>query len=130
MERTLGEAGVEPGTNIEALEAVSLRVPEIEGFRARPRADHCGTVVPTCNTADFGSLASHTDFPHENHCHSPRRSTICGLRYQLLPYGQPKLIRVTRGETLDVNVNRRSGSETFGHRVKAEVTTRGGETRC
>ena len=58
---------------------------------------------------------------HENHCWSQKTGTIRGFHYQVSPYAQPKLIRVTRGRILDVNVDLRKGSPTFGRHVMAEL---------
>jgi len=110
---------------VEGLEVKSLRVPEIKLFRAERREDRRGYVVPTYNKAFFASLGIHTDFVHENHCFSPRRGTVRGFHYQLPPHGQAKLIRVTRGRILDVNVDLRKGSPTFGQHVEAELTPEG-----
>jgi dTDP-4-dehydrorhamnose 3,5-epimerase len=116
---------VQPRTVVDGLEVKSLEIPEIKLFRADRREDRRGYVVPTYNKAFFASLGIHTDFVHENHCFSPRRGTLRGFHYQLPPYGQAKLIRITRGRLLDVNVDLRRGSPTFGRHVKAELTPEG-----
>ena len=45
-----------------------------------------------------------------------------GLHYQLAPYAQTKLIRVIQGAVLDVVVDIRKGSSTFGQHVAAELS--------
>ncbi len=45
-----------------------------------------------------------------------------GLHYQLPPFAQDKLVRVTRGAILDVAVDIRKGSPTFGKWVALEVS--------
>jgi dTDP-4-dehydrorhamnose 3,5-epimerase len=117
--------GAEPLAIVEGLEVRSLEIPEIKLFRAERREDCRGYVMPAYNKAYFASLGIHTDFVHENHCFSPRRGTVRGFHYQLPPYGQAKLIRVTRGRILDVNVDLRRGSPTFGGHVKVELTPEG-----
>jgi dTDP-4-dehydrorhamnose 3,5-epimerase len=69
---------------------------------------------PTSNAAFFAGLGIHFTVAHENPCHSPRQGTVRGFHYQLPPYGQAKLIRMTRGRICDVNVDIRRGSPTFG----------------
>ena len=115
----------QPATVVEGLEARALEIPEIKVFRAERREDRRGDVMPTYNKAYFASLGIHTDFVHENHCFSPRRGTVRGFHYQLPPHGQPKLIRVTRGRILDVNVDLRKGSPAFGRHVKVELAPDG-----
>ncbi len=116
-----------PGRDIvvEGLEVKPLQIPAILVFRAERWEDRRGYVVPTYNKAFFASLGIGTDFVHENHCFSPRRGTVRGFHYQLPPHGQAKLIRVTRGRILDVNVDLRKGSPSFGRHAKAELAPGG-----
>lgn len=45
-----------------------------------------------------------------------------GLHYQRIPYTQSKLVRCTKGAVLDVAVDIRKGSPTFGQHVAVELT--------
>ena len=45
-----------------------------------------------------------------------------GLHYQLPPFAQTKLVRVIKGTVLDVAVDIRKGSETFGEHVAVKLT--------
>lgn len=45
-----------------------------------------------------------------------------GLHFQLPPFTQSKLVRCVRGKVLDVAVDIRKGSPTYGHHVAVELT--------
>jgi len=45
-----------------------------------------------------------------------------GLHYQLAPYSQTKLVRVIEGRVLDIAVDIRDGSPTFGKHISVELT--------
>lgn len=83
-------------TLTEPLEIRSLEIREIKVFRADRRMDERGYVVPY---SQRGLAEAGVEFKvvHENHCWSARAGTVRGFHYQLPPYGQGKLIRVTRG---------------------------------
>jgi len=115
----------EQGPVIEGLDCRSLDIQDIKIFRSARSTDERGFVQPTYNSAYFESIGITTSFVHENHCFSPHPYTIRGFHYQLPPYGQPKLVRVTRGRILDVNIDLRAGSPTFGEHVKIELTPDG-----
>jgi dTDP-4-dehydrorhamnose 3,5-epimerase len=62
------------------------------------------------------------DFVQDNHSLSEKRGTVRGLHFQLEPHAQDKLIRVTRGAVLDVAVDIRPGSPTYGRHVAVELS--------
>lgn len=60
------------------------------------------------------ALGVQVDWVQENQSRSMRPGTLRGLHYQVGPYAQAKLVRVTRGRILDVVVDLRRDSPTFG----------------
>jgi len=62
------------------------------------------------------------EFVQDNHSLSERRGTVRGLHFQLEPQAQDKLLRVTRGAILDVAVDIRPGSPTYGQHVAVELS--------
>ena len=103
------------------MEIKSLEIPDLKLIRAKTKEDHRGWIVPAYNKLTLQEAGIHFEVIHENHCWSPRAGTVRGFHYQLPPYGQAKLIRVTKGRILDVNVDLRKGSPTFGGHVKTEL---------
>ena len=74
--------------------------------------------------ADIGITA---EFIQENHAYSADRGTLRGLHFQYPPAAQTKLLRVLRGAILDVCVDCRRGSPTFGQHVMVEMTAESGQ---
>jgi dTDP-4-dehydrorhamnose 3,5-epimerase len=119
------QGGMTRDTIIEASMVRALEIPDILVFRSEARRDSRGSVTPTYSRRQFQSLGIDFDIIHENYCVSPRAGTVRGFHYQRLPHGQAKLIQVTRGRILDVNVDLRKSSAGFGRHVKAELSLGG-----
>lgn len=62
------------------------------------------------------------DFVQDNHSLSLDVGTVRGLHFQTPPHAQAKLVRCTRGAILDVAVDIRAGSPTYGRHVAIELT--------
>ena len=67
-------------------------------------------------------LGFKVDFCQDNESKSSR-GVLRGLHYQLAPAAQTKLVRVIQGAVLDVAVDIREGSPTFGNYVAVELTS-------
>lgn len=61
-------------------------------------------------------------FVQDNHARSARKGTLRGLHFQKPPMAQGKLVRCTRGAVLDVIVDIRSGSPTYGQSAAVELS--------
>lgn len=69
-----------------------------------------------------GAILGHTvNFVQDNESMSSY-GVMRGLHYQRMPYTQSKLVRCVRGAVLDVAVDIRKGSPTFGQHVAVELT--------
>ena len=62
------------------------------------------------------------EFVQDNHSLSARAGTIRGLHFQAPPHAQGKLVRCGRGRLLDVAVDVRAGSPTYGQWVAEELS--------
>ena len=69
----------------------------------------------------FEEKVCHTTFVQDNESKSSY-GVIRGLHFQKPPFAQSKLVRVVKGAVLDVAVDIRKGSPTFGQHVSVELT--------
>ena len=83
--------------------------------------DERGYFFESYNQKNFNSLVKEITFVQDNESCS-QYGVIRGLHFQKSPYAQSKLVRVVKGRVLDVAVDIRRGSPTFGKHVKVELT--------
>ena len=88
-----------------SLDGVLLLEPAVHG-------DDRGFFVETFRANVWGDLGIDVEFVQDNHSRS-RRGTLRGMHFQTDP-GQAKLVRCARGQILDVVVDLRRDSDTFG----------------
>ena len=69
----------------------------------------------------LNALGSKIDFCQDNFSHS-KKGVLRGLHYQIYPYTQSKLVTVIQGRVLDVVVDVRKGSPTFGKYLTQELS--------
>jgi len=68
------------------------------------------------------SIGSNIKFVQDNESMSSK-GVLRGLHYQIPPFGQSKLLRVTEGKILDITVDIRKSSPTFGKHVALELSS-------
>ncbi|MFV3075541.1 dTDP-4-dehydrorhamnose 3,5-epimerase [Niveispirillum fermenti] len=89
--------------------------------------DHRGFFSETYSRRRFAEATGEdVEFVQDNHSLSRDAGTLRGLHFQRHPTAQGKLVRVVRGALLDVAVDLRHGSATFGRHVRAELTADNG----
>lgn len=66
------------------------------------------------------------EFVQDNHSLSAQPGVVRGLHFQTPPHAQDKLVRCTRGRVIDVAVDIRTGSPTFGDYVAVELSAENG----
>lgn len=75
--------------------------------------DERGYFFESYSKSKLERLGIHIDFVQDNQSFS-KRGTLRGLHYQNPPFAQTKLVRVLQGEIMDVAVDLRKDSPTFG----------------
>jgi dTDP-4-dehydrorhamnose 3,5-epimerase len=83
--------------------------------------DNRGCFFELYNKTTFAQHGIDTDYIQDNVSHSIK-NTIRGLHYQLAPYSQAKLVQVMKGKVLDVAVDLRQNSPTFGQHYAIELS--------
>ncbi len=98
-----------------SLAGVLLVTPSVFG-------DDRGTFMEAFRQDVFAAAVPGVAFVQDNVSLSTRKGTVRGLHYQRPPMGQGKLVRCGRGAVLDVAVDVRRGSPTFGRHVAVELS--------
>ena len=104
------------------MDVVSLDIPDVKIIRPKKFGDHRGFFSETYSKKDLEAAGLQYDFVQDNHSLSAEVGTVRGLHFQLPPFAQDKLVRVVRGAILDVAVDIRKGSPTFGRHVSAVIS--------
>lgn len=84
--------------------------------------DKRGYFVETFSRQRFEEIISNTVFVQDNESGS-MRGVVRGLHFQKPPYAQSKLVRAVMGEVLDVAVDLREGSSTFGQHTTVRLSS-------
>lgn len=105
-----------------AIDVTELSIAGVKIFKPKKFGDHRGFFSETYNKQAFAQAGIDMDFVQDNHSLSADTGTIRGLHFQGPPYAQDKLVRVVRGRILDVAVDVRRSSPSFGKWVSAEIS--------
>lgn len=112
-------SAVRTSGNFEALE---LGIPGPLLIIPRRFGDGRGFFLETWSERDFEALGVGERFVQDNHSCSSAAGTVRGMHFQLPPRAQAKLVRVLRGAVLDVVVDLRRGSPTYGRHAAVELS--------
>jgi dTDP-4-dehydrorhamnose 3,5-epimerase len=104
------------------LEVRPLAIPEVLLLQSPRYRDARGFFSETYNKKAFIEAGIGLDFVQDNHSLSVSAGTVRGLHFQAHPFAQDKLVRVVKGRILDVAVDIRRASSTFGQYVAAEIS--------
>lgn len=101
---------------------IRTKIPDVVICEPSVHGDTRGYFVETFRQDKLEKfLGFKIDFCQDNESKSSR-GVLRGLHYQLAPAAQTKLVRVIAGRVLDVAVDIRKGSPTFGQHVSIELT--------
>jgi dTDP-4-dehydrorhamnose 3,5-epimerase len=109
----------ENSPSTEKYRVMETTLSDVKIITPRRIGDSRGFFSEVWNGRDFAAAGIEAAFVQDNYIRNPLKGTLRGLHYQMPPAAQGKLLRVTRGAILDVAVDIRRGSSTFGHHVEA-----------
>lgn len=102
------------------MQVLDTAIPAVKVLVPKKFGDHRGFFSEIYSRQAFEAAGIRADFVQDNHSLSAEAGVVRGLHFQLPPAAQDKLLRVVRGAILDVAVDVRRSSPTFGKHV-AEV---------
>lgn len=103
------------------MEIIKTDIPGVVILEPRIFRDSRGYFFESFSQRDFFDKVAPVEFVQDNESMSTR-GVMRGLHFQRPPHAQAKLVRCVRGRVLDVAVDIRVGSPTYGRHVSVELT--------
>ncbi|MBS9478345.1 dTDP-4-dehydrorhamnose 3,5-epimerase [Ancylobacter radicis] len=101
-------------------------IPDLLLITPKRIGDDRGWFSETFREDRFRAEAGDVSFVQHNQSYSRAMGTVRGLHFQLAPKAQGKLVRCPRGRILDVAVDLRSSSPTYGRHHAVELSAENG----
>ena len=108
------------------MEFQELKIKGVWLIKPERYGDERGYFSETWKQQEFEAHVGKVDFVQDNESLSSY-GVLRGLHLQRGEWSQAKLVRVSRGEVLDVVLDLRSGSDTYGEHVAVRLSHEGGE---
>ena len=103
------------------MNVINTEIPGVVIIEPRVFEDARGYFFESFSQRDFDAQVREVRFVQDNESKSSY-GVLRGLHFQNPPYAQSKLVRVVKGAVLDVVVDIRKGSPTYGKHVAVELT--------
>ena len=103
------------------MEVIKTTIEEVVIIKPKIFEDSRGYFFESFSQREFNEKVRPVTFVQDNES-SSSYGVVRGLHYQIPPYTQSKLVRCVRGKVLDVAVDVRKGSPTFGKHVAVELS--------
>jgi dTDP-4-dehydrorhamnose 3,5-epimerase len=108
------------------MQVTDTAIADVKILVPRRFGDERGYFCETWNRRALSDLGFDLDFVQDNHSLSTQAGVVRGLHFQTPPFAQDKLVRVSRGSVIDVAVDVRRSSPTFGRHVAVELSADNG----
>ena len=103
-----------------------FEIPDVKLVVPKRFNDVRGYFSETWSDCLFRKEIANVTFVQDNQSVSVKKGTLRGLHFQKPPFAQGKLVRVVRGSIVDVVVDIRRGSPTYGRHVATNLDAAGG----
>lgn len=103
------------------MNVIQTEIKEVLIIEPQVYTDQRGYFFEAFSNKEFAEKVSGVTFVQDSESKS-KYGTIRGLHFQKPPYTQSKLVRVVQGKVLDVVVDIRKGSPTFGRHIAVELS--------
>jgi len=104
------------------MQVEAAAIPAVKIVTPKKFGDHRGFFSEVYSRRSWAEAGLDYDFVQDNHSYSAEAGVIRGLHFQTAPFAQAKLVRVARGRILDVAVDLRRSSPSFGRHVAMELS--------
>ena len=109
------------------MEVTRTKIPDVLVLKPKRFTDDRGFFFFFWNKQSLEKINIMDEFVQDNHSFSLKAGTLRGLHFQYPPAAQVKLVRCGRGAFLDVVVDIRKGSPTFGEWVSELLSFENGK---
>lgn len=104
------------------MKTIETKIPGVLIIETDVFKDQRGYFTETYNKSKYEAMGITTEFVQDNRSFSAQKGTLRGLHWQNPPFAQAKLVSCSRGTVMDVAVDIRKGSPTFGQWVSVELS--------
>ena len=105
-----------------AFKKIATELPGVFILEPQVFGDHRGWFMESWSVKNMEDLGIKVDFVQDNQSFTAKKGTLRGIHYQQNPMAQAKLVRVVRGAVMDIAVDLRKGSPTYGQWTGAELS--------
>ena len=106
------------------MKAIETKIPGVLIIETDVFEDQRGYFTETYNKPKYEAMGITTEFVQDNMSFSEQKGTLRGLHWQNPPFAQAKLVSCSKGAVVDVAVDIRKGSPTFGQWVSVELSAK------
>ena len=105
-----------------AYKKIDTALPEVFILEPQVFGDHRGWFMESWSEKNMKDIGLDVNFVQDNQSFTAKKGTLRGIHYQQNPMAQAKLVRVVRGAVVDVAIDLRKGSPTYGKWTSVELS--------